>query len=130
MGFKGASFNAGRDQYIADGDQHITVSNTSGAFPPDVRPSVESLLRDAHRVLAPDQFERVRREIGMIEQDMSGATPSRQDAATRLERVTEVIKQGGSALTAGTSIVESITKLAKWIGPLAGSALAALASLA
>ena len=125
--FEGATFNAGRDQYVAAGDQHMTVQSvTVGTTVDEMRPTIESLLHDAKSLLPLDQYARVRDEVGGIEKDMGKRSPDRASAASRLEKVADAVKQGGSVIETGTTIVENIAKLASWIGPLAAGALGML----
>lgn len=125
--FEGASFNAGRDQYIAAGDQHMTVQSiTVDSSLDEMRPTLDSLRRDAERLLPPDAYGRVKQELDGIAKDMDGPKPDRKKAASRLDAVVETVQKGGAVIAAGTSIFEDIVKIAKWIGPIAAGVLGML----
>lgn len=125
--FEGATFNAGRDQYIAAGDQHMTVQSiTVDSTLDEMRPTLESLRRDAERLLPSEAYGRVRTELDGIAKEMGGPKPDRAEAASRLDSVVDAVKKGGAVIEAGTSIFENIVKVAKWIGPIAAGVLGML----
>ncbi|WP_353814732.1 hypothetical protein [Agromyces sp. SYSU T00266] len=125
--FEGASFHAGRDQYIAAGDQHMTVQSiTVDSTLDEMRPTIDSLRRDAEQLLPRQASERVAAELDGLAKDMDGPKPDRAKAASRLDTVVETVKKSGEVVEAGTSIFENIVKIATWIGPIAAGALGLL----
>lgn len=121
----GASINvAGGNQFVGSNSGNFAFGDGAvaiGAVPPAVRPSIQSLLEQAHQLLPPERFARVQSEIAALERDMTSQRPNPGDAAARLQSVVDIMKQGDAAVRAGTSLVEHVTKIAGWIGPLAGA---------
>jgi hypothetical protein len=111
-------------QTFVDGDQIGRDQYNVGAVPAEVERSLQSLIEEARRLLPADRSASVEAAVHGIEQDMSAANPDRETAASRLGSAVEVMKQGGAALEASSSIVQGIAKIAQWIGPVAGAVLA------
>lgn len=116
------------DQTIVDGSQtnigrdQINVSPA----PQEVQRSLDDLIDEARRLLPPDRFAGVAKAVRGIDKSMSSANPDRRKAASRLGTAVELMKQGGAALEAGSSLAQSVTNIAQWIGPIARSVLAAV----
>ena len=111
-------------QNFVEGDQIGRDQYNLGAAPPDVERSIQNLLDEARRLLPADRFAGVEAAVRGIERDMSAAEPDRETAASRLGSAVEVLKQGGAAVEAGSSLVQGVAKIAQWIGPIAGAVLA------
>ncbi|WP_394551990.1 hypothetical protein ACDF64_14090 [Agromyces sp. MMS24-JH15] len=119
------------DQTIIDGPQtNIGRDQVNvGPAPREVRRSLDDLIDEARRLLPPERFAGVAEAIRGIDSSMSSADPDRRKAASRLGTAVELMQQSGAALEAGSSLAQGITRIAQWIGPIAGSVLAGVGLL-
>jgi hypothetical protein len=103
---------------------NLSVGNQTIAAPAGVNDALVALRRYAELSVPPEETNRLVELTKKLADDMAVAEPDRKSAAERLTEIAEVIRGSNSALNAGTSLVDSLVKIAKWIGPLAAGVLA------
>jgi hypothetical protein len=113
---------AGGDQYIAGRDQAVAVGAGREVL------AELAHLRQALGGLRLTAEERARaeRELGEVEGAMRRREPDVRAASGHLESFVSGLKEAGALASAGTSLVESIAKIARTLGPLAVGVLALL----
>lgn len=104
--------NVGRDQ-VVDGGQHATVVAIDGA-----REAATDLVLALARVQLPPVASAARDEAAAIQAEIRQQSPSRQNIAERLKRLTGLLVAAGSIGSAVSSIVTPIRAIAQWLGPL------------
>lgn len=124
----GVQYYAGRDQTVVHGDQYSAGRDQTvsiGAVDPvaevaNLRQALEEL-----RLTAAER-DRAERDLAALQQAVEQPEPDRPEAGRRLHTLTEGLKEAGALATAGSSLVESLVKLATWLGPLGAAVLALL----
>ena len=118
----GVQYSAGRDQYVAGRDQVV-----HGMGSPEVLAEL-ARLHEALPGLRLTQAERARAESDLqtLEQAVRRPEPDTEAGRRHLESFTSGLKDAGALAGAGATLVESITKIAQWLGPLGVGVLALL----
>jgi hypothetical protein len=117
---------AGAGNVVAGGDQNIAgrdlrVGNTAGADP-----GAAEAITALRQNLASLRLTAEERRSAEGHLDTLERTSDKRVAADHLGAFVSVLKQAGAVAAAGNGFVESISKLAKWVGPLAVGILALL----
>jgi hypothetical protein len=119
----GWQFNAGRDQYVPDGNQSIAHGNLVvgrdalhelqilNAALPDLR--LTSIERDQAEA-----------DLKAVEQAMQVEKPDSRAAASYLHAFTAALKEAGALTSSTAGVAESISKIAKGLGPVGAKVLA------
>jgi hypothetical protein len=108
----GVQYTAGRDQNVAGRDQ-VVVHGEAGR---EILAELAS-LRQALAGL---------RLTAAVEQAVRQPEPDTGATSRHLQSFTAGLKEAGALAVAGTALVESIAKIAHWLGPLGASVLALL----
>ena len=118
----GVQFTAGGAQYVAGRDQVLRA----GAD----REVLDELaaLREALMQLRLTSTERTdaERDLAAVEDAVKRGEGDHTKANQHLESFTAGLRQAGALASAGTSLAESIAKVARWLGPLGVAVLALL----
>jgi hypothetical protein len=110
---------AGHDQHIAGRD--MAVKNAAGNDP-SVAEAIASLRQELTDLrLSADERQSANEHLDAVEH-----TSDEREAADHLGAFVSVLKQAGAMAAAGTGLVESVVKIATWVGPLAAGVLAQL----
>jgi hypothetical protein len=119
----GVQYTAGRDQNVAGRDQ-VVVHGEAGR---EILAELAS-LRQALAGLRLTAAERAsaERELEAMEQAVRQPEPDTGATSRHLQSFTAGLKEAGALAVAGTALVESIAKIAHWLGPLGASVLALL----
>jgi hypothetical protein len=76
--------------------------------------------------LAPDARAGALGALDEIDAQLRRPEPDQRQVADRLERLTTLLRHGGSLLGAGAALIHPIGAIAAWLGPLGASLLASL----
>ncbi|MFC4783914.1 hypothetical protein ACT8ZV_05535 [Nocardioides sp. MAHUQ-72] len=106
-------------QQVAGRD--VAVGSRIGADP-DMAAEIEAL----RAAVAELRLTAGEREAAEVELGALAEAGDKQEAAGHLESFVKGLDRAGALATAGSSFLESLTRLATWIGPLAAGALALL----
>jgi phage-related tail protein len=119
---------AGRDQFFAHGDQNMAGRDlTITPLDEGTRAALAIVQRAAEGMrLTQDERQSVESDLAAIEACAQSTRPDARSLGDRLERLTSTIKATGELASEGSSLVDAITKLARWIGPAAAGVLALL----
>jgi hypothetical protein len=115
----GVQYTAGRDQYVAGRDQYV-VQGAGEAL------AELAALREALAGLRLTEAERSSAERDLDAMEQAVHRPDPDTAGRHLQSFTSTLKDAGALAGAGIALVESITKLAHWLGPLGAAVLALL----
>jgi hypothetical protein len=116
----GVQQNVRGDQYVAGHDQ--TVHTASAAVANELvalRGAVAEL-----RLTAPER-QAVEEDLASMEA-ATGDDADRPTVARHLESLTTTLQRAGALAAAGAGLVDPLTRLARWLGPLGASVLARL----
>lgn len=110
---------AGGDQYIAGGN--LRLGGTAGGDP-EVAEAIAALRRELFGLrLTADERQSAEEHLDAVER-----TSDKREAADHLGAFASVLKRANAVASAGSGLVESVAKIAKWVGPLAAGVLALL----
>jgi hypothetical protein len=125
----GAQYTAGRDQYVAHGDQNVAGRDqvVHAATSREVLAELAN-LRQALAELRLTAAERAdaERDLTAMETAVRNPEPDTTAAGSHLHSFAAGLRDAGALASAGTSLAESIGKIAQWLGPLGAAALALL----
>jgi hypothetical protein len=113
---------AGRDQYVAGRDQ-VVVHGEAGQVLAEL-----AGLREALAGLRLTEAERAdaERDLQAMEEAVRRPEPDAGAAGRHLQSFTAGLKEAGALAAAGVTVVESIARIAHWLGPVAAGVLALL----
>ena len=124
----GVQYTAGRDQYVAHGDQYVAghdqVVHTGPAETLAELASIRQAL-DELRLTAAER-NGVEADVAAMEAAARADDPDAHALRQRLESLTSTLKDAGALASAGSTLVDSIAKLARWLGPLGAGVLSML----
>ena len=106
--------NVGRDQTVSEG-QHATFLAGVAAARNEIRRIRDELDR---LELPPDIGPAARAEIDSLDAELANDDVDKQAVATRLTRLTRLLKSAGALVSAGAALAAPLGALASWIGPL------------
>lgn len=110
---------AGRDQVIAGGDVHI--GDRIGA-----NPAMAEAIAGLKEELARLRLTAEERQSAEQHLDAVAGASDRGEAAGHLEGFVQVVKNAGDTAVAGTRIVDLVSTMVKWLGPVAAGVMALL----
>lgn len=119
--------NAGSgNMNVGSGSQNVAgrdvnVGNRVGADP-EMAAEIESL----RQTIAGLRLTAGERQAAEGQLSALAEAGDKETAAGHLESFVAGLKKAGAVASAGSSFIESVTKLAKWIGPLAAGVIALL----
>lgn len=118
----GVQYTAGRDQYVAGRDQFV-VHGEAGQVLAEL-----AGLREALAGLRLTEAERAgaERDLEAMEEAVRRPEPDTAAAGRHLQSFTAGLKDAGALAAAGVTVVESIARIAHWLGPVAAGVLALL----
>lgn len=118
----GRQYVAGRDQYVAGQDQVVAHGETGQVL------AELAGLREALGGLRLTEAERAgaERDLKAVEEAVRRPEPDTAAAGRHLQSFTAGLKEAGALAAAGATVVESIARVAHWLGPVAAGALALL----
>jgi hypothetical protein len=118
----GVQYTAGRDQYVAGRDQFV-VQGEAAQVLADL-----AELREALAGLRLTEAERAgaERDLESMEEAVRRPEPDAAATSRHLQSFTAGLKDAGALAAAGVSVVESIARIAHWLGPVAAGVLALL----
>jgi hypothetical protein len=118
----GRQYVAGRDQYVAGRDQVVAHGETGQVL------AELAGLREALGGLRLTEAERAgaERDLKAVEEAVRRPEPDTAAAGRHLRSFTAGLKEAGALAAAGATVVESIARVAHWLGPVAAGALALL----
>jgi hypothetical protein len=118
----GVQYTAGRDQYVAGRDQVIAHGEVGEVL------AELATLREALGGLRLTETERssAEQDLASLEEAVDRPEPDAAAASRHLQSFTANLKEAGALATAGIAVVEGITKIAQWLGPLGAGVLALL----
>ncbi|HSK26982.1 MAG TPA: hypothetical protein VK894_08745 [Jiangellales bacterium] len=125
----GVQYAAGRDQNVAHGDQYVAGRDqVVHAGPgPEVLAELAALRQElAGLRLTAAERDGVEADVAAMEAAAAGEEPDRPALGRHLESLTETLKDAGALASAGSGLVETILRLASWLGPLGAGVLALL----
>ena len=111
----GVQYTAGRDQVVVHGQANEVLAELAG-------------LREALAGLRLTEAERSSAEgdLQAMEQAVGRPDPDTTTASRHLQSFTAGLKDAGALAAAGVTVVESIARIAHWLGPVAAGVLALL----
>jgi hypothetical protein len=118
----GVQYTAGRDQYVAGRDQFV-VQGEAAQVLADL-----AGLREALAGLRLTEAERAgaERDLESVEEAVRRPEPDTAATSRHLQSFTAGLKDAGALAAAGVTVVESIARIAHWLGPVAAGVLALL----
>jgi hypothetical protein len=117
----GQQYVAGRDQYAAGRDQHLAGDSRVVSDAVDrLRQEIAGLGLATRDELALEDI------LDDIEIQAAQRRPDASSLGQRLETLTRGLKQAGALTSSASSVVESISAIAKWLGPTGAAVLALL----
>ena len=124
----GVQNTAGRDQNVAFGDQNVAGRDqTVLGGSREMLAELAGLRRALPELrLTPAERARAERELAAVEHAMRGREPDRGAAGRHLHAFTAGLKEAGALASAGTTVAESIGRIARWLGPVAAGVLSLL----
>lgn len=112
----GTQYNAGRDLHVGDRvGYRVADDPTVAAELATLREALEDMRLTA----------RERQEVA-DELDALAEAADTDTAAGHLESFVSKVQQAGALASAGSSVAEAVTKLARWLGPAAAAAVGML----
>jgi hypothetical protein len=124
----GVQHNVGGDQYVAHGDQYVAGRDQNVRSDASAVATELAALRVALAELRLTATERraVEQDVAAMEAATAGDEPDRPALSRHLESVTATLQRAGLLAAAGAGLVEPLTRLAHWLGPLGASVLTRL----
>jgi hypothetical protein len=125
----GVQYAAGRDQYLAHGAQHVAGRDQviHGGASRELLAEVTSLRQVlAELRLTSTERDSAAYELTAMEDAVRQDNPDRQALGQHLGAFVQGLREAGSLASAGTSLIESLSKIARWLGPLGAGVLALL----
>lgn len=114
--------NVGRDAIdnrggvLAGGDVTITLASDLDAL---------TAALDGLRLTSEERAGAVR-ELAGLRSSAVGERPDRQRAGEHLRRFTGLLRDAGALAAAGAALVEPLTRIARWLGPVGAAVLSLL----
>jgi hypothetical protein len=123
----GIQNNVGRDQYSAHGDQYVSgrdqIVHPDGATVAGELAALRAELAELRLTAA--ERRAVEQDVAAIEA-AAGDEPDRPTIARHLDSVVATLQRAGALAAAGAGLIEPLTRLARWLGPLGASVLTRL----
>jgi hypothetical protein len=124
----GVQHNVGGDQYVSHGDQY--VAGRDQIVHPDAATVATELaaLREALAELRLSAAERqaVEQDVAAMEAAVDDDETDRPAVARHLDSLTATLQRAGALAAASVGLVEPLSRLARWLGPLGATVLARL----
>ncbi len=117
------------DQIIGGDNQTVVRASESATIGSlaEVTSSVEQLRAELDQMrLSTAERDAAARELAGLQAAVDAPDDQRDAAAQHLHAFTAGLKEAGAMASAGSSLVESIGKVARWLGPLGATVLALL----